>query len=69
MPMGAFLCEKITIGSARPAANSLEDTAKPKPPSKKRRIISVVVIEFVPDVQGRYVGLLANRQNNGGTTP
>ncbi len=39
---------------------------KPKPPSKKRRTIGEVLFEYMPEVQGRFVGLLANKQNDGG---
>ncbi|MBK6594162.1 MAG: hypothetical protein IPG23_16510 [Burkholderiales bacterium] len=39
---------------------------KPKPPSKKRRTIGQVLFEYMPEVQGRFVGLLANKQNDGG---
>lgn len=58
------------------AAFSLETThgtwiatvlIKPKPPSKKRRTFGQVVFEYMPDVQGRFVGLLANKQNDGRT--
>ena len=40
---------------------------KPKPPSKKRRTFGPVVFEHVPEIQGRFVGLLPGKKNDGGT--
>ena len=57
------------------AAFSLETThgtwvattfIKPKPPSKKRRTFGDVVFEHMPEVQGRFVGLLPAKVNDGG---
>jgi len=58
------------------AAFSLETThgtwvampfIKPKPPSKKRRTIGPVVFEHMPEIGGRFVGLLPSKTNDGGT--
>ncbi len=58
------------------AAFSLETThgtwiASPliisKPPSKKRRTIGPLVFEHMPEIQGRFVGLLPGKKNDGGT--
>jgi len=57
------------------AAFSLETThgtwvavafIKPKPPSEKRGIFGNVVFEHMPEVQGRFVGLLPAKVNDGG---
>lgn len=57
------------------AAFSLETThgtwvaspfIKPKPPSKKRRTIGPVVFQHMPEIQGRFVGLLPGKANDGG---
>jgi len=57
------------------AAFSLETThgtwiamasLKAKPPSKKRRTFGPVVFEYMPQVEGRFVGLLPNKINDGG---
>lgn len=39
---------------------------KPKPPSKKRRTFGQPVFDHMPEVQGRFVGLLPNKENDGG---
>ena len=39
---------------------------KPKPPSKKRRTIGPVVFQHMPEIQGRFVGLLSGKINEGG---
>ena len=39
---------------------------KPKPPSKKRRTFGSVEFAHMPEVQGRFVGLLPTKQNDGG---
>lgn len=39
---------------------------KPKPPSKKRRTFGSVEFAHMPEVQGRFVGLLPAKQNDGG---
>lgn len=39
---------------------------KPKPPSKKRRTFGQPVFEHMPEVQGRFVGLLPNKENDAG---
>ena len=58
------------------AAFSLETThgtwiaspfIKAKPPSKKRRTFGPVVFEHVPEIQGRFTGLLPGKKNEGGT--
>ncbi len=38
-----------------------------KHPSKKRRTIGPVVFEHMPEIQGRFVGLLPSKTNDGGT--
>lgn len=38
----------------------------PKPPSKKRRTIGPLVFEHMPEIEGRFVGLLAGKKNDGG---
>lgn len=57
------------------AAFSLETThgtwiamasMKAKPPSKKRRTFGPLVFEYMPEVAGRFVGLLPNKINDGG---
>lgn len=57
------------------AAFSLETThgtwiammpLKAKPPSKKRRTFGPVVFEHMPQVEGRFVGLLPNKENVSG---
>jgi hypothetical protein len=57
------------------AAFSLETThgtwiammpLKAKPPSKKRRTFAAVVFEHMPQVEGRFVGLLPKRENDSG---
>lgn len=57
------------------AAFSLETThgtwiaspfIKPKPPSKKRRTFGAVVFEHMPEIQGRFTGLLPGKKNDGG---
>ena len=58
------------------AAFSLETThgtwiatvpLKAKPPSKKRRTFAEVVFEHMPQVEGRFVGLLNNKENDSGS--
>ena len=58
------------------AAFSLETThgtwiamtpLKAKPPSKKRRTFGPVVFEHMPQVEGRFVGLLPNKENDSGS--
>ena len=58
------------------AAFSLETThgtwiatpfIKPKPPSKKRRTFGPVVFEHMPEIQGRFTGLLPEKKNDSGT--
>jgi hypothetical protein len=58
------------------AAFSLETThgtwistmpLKAKPPSKKRRTFGPVVFEHMPQVEGRFVGLLPNKENESGS--
>lgn len=58
------------------AAFSLETThgtwvampfIKAKPPSKKRRTIGTVEFTHMPEIQGRFVGLLPAKKNDGGT--
>ena len=58
------------------AAFSLETThgtwiammpLKAKPPSKKRRTFATVVFEHMPQVKGRFVGLLTNKENDNGS--
>ncbi len=39
---------------------------KPKLPSRKRRTIGPVAFEHMPEVQGRFVGLLPGKKNDGG---
>ena len=39
---------------------------KPKPPSKKRKTFGQPVFDHMPEVQGRFVGLLPNKENDGG---
>ena len=57
------------------AAFSLETThgtwiatpfIKPKPPSKKRRTFGPAVFEHMPEIQGRFTGLLPGKKNDGG---
>lgn len=57
------------------AAFSLETThgtwvasplIKPKPPSKKRRTFGVVNFEHVPELKGRFSGLLTKKIDGGG---
>jgi len=57
------------------AAFSLETThgtwvampfIKPKPPSKKRRTIGAVEFVHMPEIGGRFVGLLPTKKNDGG---
>jgi hypothetical protein len=38
-----------------------------KPPSKKRRTFGAVVFEHMPQVEGRFVGLLPNKENDSGS--
>jgi len=38
-----------------------------KPPSKKRRTFGPVIIEHSPGVEGRFVGLLPRKHQDGGT--
>ena len=40
---------------------------KPKSPSKKRRTFDSVAFEHMPGVQGRFVGLLPGKENDGGS--
>lgn len=40
---------------------------KPKPPSKKRRTIGAVEFTHMPEIQGRFAGLLPAKKNDGGT--
>ena len=42
-------------------------TLKAKTPSKKRRTFGVVVFEHTPSIEGRFVGLLPNKKNDGGS--
>ena len=58
------------------AAFSLETThgtwvasplIKSKASSKKRRTIGLVVFQHMPEIQGRFVGLLLGKTNEGGT--
>ena len=39
---------------------------KAKPPSKKRRTFGAVAFDHMPGVQGRFVGLLPGKTNDGG---
>lgn len=57
------------------AAFSLETThgtwiatpfIKPKPPSKKRRTFGPAVFVHMPEIQGRFTGLLPGKKNDGG---
>ena len=40
---------------------------KAKPPSKKRRTFATVVFEHMPQVEGRFVGLLPKKENESGS--
>ena len=40
---------------------------KPKAPSKKRRTFDSVAFEHMPEIQGRFVGLLPGKENDGGS--
>jgi len=40
---------------------------KPKPPSKKRRTIGVVEFAHMPEIQGRFTGLLPAKKNGDAT--
>lgn len=80
MPRYEEILEKYGAIGASPyaqdvAAFSLETThgtwvasplIKPKPPSKKRRTFGPVVFQHMPEIQGRFVGLLPAKINDGG---